>query len=131
MLTVEELKNIPIGEWVWLTDGGGNLGSYVAKSSAPYKEDDKTFNFDSLAFSHTYPYSTYGTKWRAYKNKEEAEGRSITFPCVRPIVFTDGNGVTMYELVFSDKYGMVQTEMYRDDQLQEAKERLKELNGEN
>lgn len=72
-LTIEELKSLKVGDWVWLTNQNGLLGTYVAKADASYEEDDKTFNFDSLAFSQSYPYSDYGKTWLAYKNKEQAE----------------------------------------------------------
>lgn len=72
-LSIEEIKNLEVGDWVWLTDSEGHLGRYVVKAEAPIEEDDKTFNFDSLSGSWTYDYSYYGTKWLAYKNKEQAE----------------------------------------------------------
>lgn len=78
-LTIKELKALKVGDWVWLTSPGRlHLGGYAAKASAPIEEDDKTFNFDSLAFSQTYPYSTYGTEWLAYKNKEQTEAKKNT-----------------------------------------------------
>ena len=50
-LSIEELKNLIIGTWVYLTDKDGYLGRYVVKAEAPIEEDDKTFNFDSLFIS--------------------------------------------------------------------------------
>ena len=82
-LSIEELKNLIIGTWVYLTDKDGYLGRYVVKAEAPIEEDDKTFNFDSLSGSWTYNYRYYGTKWLAFKNKEQAECKCISykFPC--------------------------------------------------
>ena len=82
-LSIEELKNLIIGTWVYLTDKDGYLGRYVVKAEAPIEEDEKTFNFDSLSGSWTYNYRYYGTKWLAFKNKEQAECKCISykFPC--------------------------------------------------
>ena len=90
MLTIEELKALPVKGWVWLVAPKtffGKLSSYYQKSE---KSDEKRFvaitwadeggeeTDEDLILS--WDYFEYGTKWLAYKNKEEAEGRSITLP---------------------------------------------------
>lgn len=87
MLTIEELKALPVGEWIWVKvidkdeyhcwkciDEGGlyyyiqDTGKYGLSCSVHF-----IFGYDLL-------FKDYGTKWLAYKNKEEAEGKSITLP---------------------------------------------------
>ena len=71
-LTIKELKALPLGEWVWIVD------KETPQHTGYYK-------IDLFAVSHLHlvqglskaviPFSTYGTEWFAYKNKEEAEGK--------------------------------------------------------
>lgn len=127
-LTIDELKALEVGDWVWIIDNDRKGYAQVEVSKAI---GDKGFimpNKRSYGFGY---YDTYGTKWLAYKNKEMAEckGEIVELPCIRPIVFEGGNGVTMYELAYFDEDGMVQTKVYRDDQLHEAERRLAELRG--
>lgn len=74
MLTIDELKQLEKYDWVYvvLDDHEG----YYMKGV----EDDDEF-VPSGVFSMGLSYSTYGIKWKAYKNKEEAEDKSITLPC--------------------------------------------------
>lgn len=120
-LSIEELKNLIIGTWVYLTDKDGYLGRYVVKAEAPIEEDDKTFNFDSLSGTWTYNYRYYGTKWLAYKNKEQAEckGEWIELPrIIHPnelewfVQYQYPSGVIDYEIFYS---------------LEKAEQKLKEL----
>ena len=84
MLTIEELKELPIGEWVWIVDTseatkenyGGSMYARKYYQSFP----DKYFDCGTLGRLYSFNYVDYGTKWLAYKNKEEAEGKSITLP---------------------------------------------------
>lgn len=78
MLTIEELKALPIGEWVWLIDLEGNKKVYATKLQS--NNTETRVCLDYVEDWHPYFYSKYGTKWLAYKNKEEAEGKSITLP---------------------------------------------------
>ncbi len=120
-LTIEELKNLKVGEWVWLTDETGHLGHYVAKADVFIKEDDKTFNFDSLSGSWTRSYSLYGKSWLTYKNKEQAEckGELIELPrIIHPnklewfVQYQYQSGVIDFEIFYS---------------LEKAEQKLKEL----
>lgn len=68
-LTIEELKALEVGDWVWLIDLklGVNTG---------YEQKDEDFNEYA-------DFSNYGKTWLAYKNKEQAEakGESVKLPC--------------------------------------------------
>lgn len=89
MLTIEELKALPKCAWIWLADHTffGDLKAYYQKSD---QSDDN--RFVALTWAEeggeetdedlivSWDYSEYGKSWVAYKNKEEAEGKSITLP---------------------------------------------------
>lgn len=77
MLTVEELKALPYGNWVWIEvlkeeyphdflDTG-----YYRKSK--WSDGDKLFDTGWHGSGTSFLYENYGTSWLAYKNKEEAE----------------------------------------------------------
>lgn len=82
MLTIEELKNLPLGEWVWIVESENAYtthdfhGEYCRKVP-PYLDG---FCYGWQGSGGFYKYEEYSTKWLAYKNKEEAEGKSITLP---------------------------------------------------
>lgn len=67
-LTIEQLKALEVGDWVWVVDKG-------ARSSAYFKIIDTALMFDiiSIDTSLWLNYSNYGKTWLAYKNKEQAE----------------------------------------------------------
>lgn len=79
-LTIEELKNLEVGDWVWIIDTDSGNGTYA-----------QTFcvGKDMLQFSTAlnmlppHIYSDYGKTWLAYKNKEQAEakGEIVELPC--------------------------------------------------
>lgn len=87
MLTIEQLKALQVGEWVWISEPKtffGDLSSYYTKSEA---SNDECFAYDiptEDAYDEketlTWEYDEYGKTWFAYRNKEEAEGKSITLP---------------------------------------------------
>lgn len=67
-LTIDELKKLNVGDWIYFcnsTDDGyyviisSKVGGYILIEGLP-----KVFELS---------YSEYGTKWVAYKNKEQAE----------------------------------------------------------
>ena len=77
-LTIDELKSLEVGDWVWV----------VAKE--PYergvylqKDTNSQERFNQLSW--TLPYSDYGTKWVAYKNKEQAEAKEHCVICHKDI----------------------------------------------
>ncbi len=71
-LTIEELKALKKGDWVYVVDN--ELPQYTGY-----------YKIDLFAISHLHivqglrkaviPFSKYGKTWLAYKNKEEAEGK--------------------------------------------------------
>lgn len=86
-LTIEELKNLPLGEWVWIIDTSevtkedydGSMYARKYYQSFP----DKYFDCGTLGRGYSFKYADYGTKWTAYKNKEQAEcdGEILNLPC--------------------------------------------------
>lgn len=79
-LTIEQLKALEIGDWVWITDVNSNLGDYARKS---VRFDENEFQYETIETYDAYDYSDYGTKWLAYKNKEQAEANHdiVELPC--------------------------------------------------
>lgn len=78
-LTIEQLKALPRGEWVWVV----TLQDYYRPNDVPYGEYHEIVGTCSHYYSevsydksnyYQLAYSTYGTEWLAYKNKQEAEG---------------------------------------------------------
>ena len=79
-LTIEQLKALPRGEWVWVV----TLQDYYRPNDVPYGEYHEIVGTCShYYFEVSYDksdyyqlaYADYGTKWTAYKNKEQAEGK--------------------------------------------------------
>ncbi|MDE7089160.1 MAG: hypothetical protein K2O54_03490 [Prevotella sp.] len=111
-MTIEELKALPVGEWVWLKHKDYK-DSYLRKAS----NNDNQFEFSWFS------YSDYGETWIAYKNKEEAEckGELFEFPCMRKV----GEEYLIYSFYPED----FTIELYRTRSVSEAEERLGELQG--
>ena len=67
-LTIEELKALEVGDWVWIVDENFKRGRYRETWGC-----DDFGNFYLSAYCanrNIYSISDYGTKWLAYKNKE-------------------------------------------------------------
>lgn len=82
MLTIEELKALPIGDWVWLVDIESEVGVYARKcelNDVDGEEVREVFSYQGIKL-FAFELYDYGKSWLAYKNKEEAEGKSITLP---------------------------------------------------
>ena len=60
-LTIEQLKALEAGDWVWVVD------LYSGVNSGYVQIDDN--------FVDCVDFSDYGTNWLAYKNKEQAEAK--------------------------------------------------------
>lgn len=73
-LTIDELKALEVGDWVWIE----NIGEYSFYGSTYDYKSRKQDDMFCLRFSG-YTYSDYGTKWVAYKNKEQAECKGATY----------------------------------------------------
>lgn len=86
MLTIEELRNLSIGEWVWIVVlkedriNKAHHGKYYQIHQMLEELADKELWCGWQGYSTAFEYKDYGTKWLAYRNKEEAEGKSITLP---------------------------------------------------
>lgn len=78
-LTIKELKALEVGDWVWVVDVETGYGQYVqlTKITTAFFECLTVYCQKIFEFPH------YGTKWLAYKNKEQAEakGEIVEFPC--------------------------------------------------
>lgn len=79
-LTIEELKALPFGEWVWVVDKETPLhtGYYQIHGFA------KThIHFNRETCIWVAPNALYGKDWLVYKNKEFAESKDewVKLPC--------------------------------------------------
>lgn len=72
-LTIEELKALQVGDWVWVIDENFKNGRYRELLGC---DDFGNFYLSAYCASRNiYSFSDYGTKWLAYKNKENAEAK--------------------------------------------------------
>lgn len=68
-LTIEELKAMQVGDWVWVVKDKQDGRYYTIV------ENNNAYIFvQCFGGWITFEYSDYGIKWTAYKNKEQAEG---------------------------------------------------------
>lgn len=77
-LTIDELKALKVGDWVWVKD------TLEEKYWRVYSnEGGRLIILASDCITDSFLYSDYGTKWLAYKNKEQAEanGEIVELPC--------------------------------------------------
>ncbi len=79
-LTIEQLKSLEVGDWVWVTTADGKYGAYGRVCE---RFDEDNFRTETIESYLVDSYDTYGTKWLAYKNKEQAEakGEIVELPC--------------------------------------------------
>ena len=80
MLTVEQIKNLQHSDWFWVIDLKTKTAMYaqILVNGIVGDGDCRYICIDNRKAE--LDFSTYGTNWAAYKNKEEAEGKSITLP---------------------------------------------------
>lgn len=80
-LTIEQLKSLEAGDWVWISRLNNKRASgYVTDINFT----ERMFTCKSVnRVSTTARIADYGTKWLAYKNKEQAEtkGEIVELPC--------------------------------------------------
>lgn len=70
-LTIEQLKSLEVGDWVWLIYKDTDYRRYAQIQAI---EETRLYVWGrGLAECEMWKYSDYGTKWLAYKNKEMAE----------------------------------------------------------
>lgn len=83
-LTIEELKALQVGDWVWLVRTMNDV--VVKEYRRVYEEIDEnsgSIMLQGVEFIGTYPFNSYGKTWLAHRNKQEGEGepakKMITF----------------------------------------------------
>lgn len=88
-LTIEQLKALPVGEWVWLVIKR-NYGDYKSYDKI-VKINDREVSFVFSVGQNIYSFIDYGKTWLAWKNKEQAEakGEIMELPCRVEIPLTD------------------------------------------
>lgn len=77
-LTIEQLRALEVGDWVWIKDQMTDGGMYVQicmNAQGIYLAGQNYGVFPN--------YSHYGKTWLAWKNKEQAEakGEIVELPC--------------------------------------------------
>ena len=79
-LTIEQLKSLEVGEWVYLTNADRMYGTYVKKLST---SDDEGFAWENIETLEKYKYNEYSIDWLVFRNKQEAEARGeiVELPC--------------------------------------------------
>lgn len=131
-LTIKQLKALKVGDWVWrVYPNAIDFSTYIQKMEnngdyfyvSRYKEAECKLL-----------YATYGTKWLAYKNKEQAEakGEIVELPCLRdkPTLYYHGEPTLRKELNYMTKDGTIVSVPYSEDEFDEAEAKLAELKGE-
>ena len=71
-LTVEELRAISLGDWVWIVYADVEIYAKKCELCSTDKNDEKEI-FNVPFTDANFEYSDYGKSWIAYKNKEQAE----------------------------------------------------------
>ncbi len=78
-LTIEQLKSLEVGDWVWIVSPMYMRGRYLQV----HYNGVNTIQWYGIPNDTLYMYDDYGTKWLTYKNKEQAEckGEIVELPC--------------------------------------------------
>lgn len=120
-LTIEELKSLEVGDWVWI-ELQYETGFYALVE----RRENDYIEFNSAKRRGFIAWYNYGTKWLAFKNKEQAEakGEIVELPCLRKTKST----LPKYEVVYIDEYDKVVVERFTYENC--AQSRLAELKGE-
>lgn len=94
-LTIEQLKSLKVGDWVWvvLTEEGQKEASNRRRDISHmylivYSVSEKGMELGAIMYSSfDYLFKDYGKTWLAYKNKEqeEAKGEIVELPCIREV----------------------------------------------
>lgn len=75
-LTIEELKILSNGDWIWvdcLTNHLTNMRKFYFQKLGNDEDNDGIYG-ESRYLLGFLPFEIYGKDWIAYKNKEYAEG---------------------------------------------------------
>lgn len=128
-LTIEQLKSLEVGDWVWIS----RLNN---KRASGYVTD---INFTAKMFTcrsvnrvpTTARIADYGKTWLAYKNKEQAEcmGEIVELPCIRKVI---ADNMEKYHVYYIGRCGLYENAITYDwsDNYEQAKRHLAELKGE-
>ena len=129
-LTIDELRALKAGDWVWVIikqPVAGDFphdGRYYQSANYEFmKNKNKGHVFNG--YSRFYPYSAYGTKWVAYKNKEQAEakGEIVELPCI----LKSHSTYPKNQVVYINEFGTINVERFSYEQ--DAERLLAELKG--
>ena len=124
-LTIDELKALEVGDWVWIKYQFENtLENFYAQVRC--NSSEKKYLKHYAGNAHLV-FWTYGKTWLAYKNKEQAEakGEIVELPCLRKSKSTT---LPQYEVVYIGEYDKIIVERFTFEPA--AKRRLAELKGE-
>ena len=87
-LTIEELRNLPVGDWVWIVDEEDGVSFYARHDEECCVTMHPKTHCDEFAYTSAdefgaYDFTDYGKTWLAYRNKEQAEARGeiVELPC--------------------------------------------------
>lgn len=130
-LTIEELKALKAGDWLWVKSKIGDIVSgyymvdFLLKDPVRYIKGDMVLL--SVDRTITVIPNDYGTQWLAYKNKEQAEakGEIVELPCIRE-VFKKNKPTYRVFFLRDDNF----IDSYAEWTEEEAERRLAELKGE-
>lgn len=73
-LTIEQLKTLKEDDWIYIKDLEFGNDFYATVTDTYLGESAKYINIASAGWYQEFWFESYGTKWTAYKNKEQAEG---------------------------------------------------------
>lgn len=110
-LTIEQLKALEVGDWVWYIDLRDKNSFYV-------KKNVMIPSSLCMFLGRNTDYSDYGTKWLAYKNKEQAEAEEYK-------IDFDANGGWEVRKYIPAHY----QPWFTEETKEEAERRLSELKG--
>lgn len=71
-LTIDELRNLEVGDWVWV------ITEHYSRYVWIFNTEGECLHYQYSDIENrvlTLSYYDYGTKWLAYKNKEQAESK--------------------------------------------------------
>ena len=145
-LTIEELKALEVGDWVWVE--AINAPNSLFRGYYQIRPNAERSKLIFCGIEHDYSITDYGTKWLAYKNKEQAEtkGEWVELPKDKWVITRHAGKKTKYtyqvehvepyaEFIDGAWYIGMGYNPYRKtieeyDTKDQAEARLKELRGE-
>lgn len=78
-LTIEQLKSLEVGDWVYIVDIGRQVTTREYRIIE--NKDTNGLYLQGICFSGFRPYTSLGKDWLAYKNKEMAEAKEKCTIC--------------------------------------------------